>query len=356
MGDSDIESWLESRGLGKYTDIFTDIFTENEIDMEVLPELDEADLEKLGLPMGPRKKILKAIRTPSREPESSPESDAGLDTPARVESQEAERRHLTVMFADLVGSTELSHDLDPEDLREINRAYQDAAKAAIEQYGGFVARYMGDGVLAYFGYPSAHEDDAERAVRAGLELTQSVPAIPSRSTLAVRVGISTGPVVVGDLIGEGASQESAVVGEAPNLAARLQSIAGPNSTLIGLSTQRLVAGRFEMTPLGPRQLKGIADPVSVFHVLGLRETESRFDAASSGGLSPLIGRDDELALIRRRWQRATSGEFQLVMISGEPGIGKSGRRESRPSRPPTPPCVRFRTRRFKCSAAESGVD
>ena len=309
---SDIGSWLEQHDLGKYVTVFA----ENEIMFSDLPELADKDIEALGLPLGPRRRLQKAIR-------ELIERDASRANPSIAPKGEAERRQLTLMFADLVGSTELSSRLDPEKLREINRSYQDAAKTSIERFGGYVARYMGDGVLAYFGYPQAHEDDAERAVRAGLDLVTSVPALPSEAELAVRVGIATGPVVVGDLIGEGASQENAVVGETPNLAARLQAIANPNSTVISSSTQRLVAGRFELASLGLQNLKGIARPVLVFRVLHLADSESRFNANALGRLSPLIGRDDELMLVQRRWQRAVSGEFQLVLISGEPGIGKS---------------------------------
>lgn len=316
---SDIAHWLERHGLGKYAAVFV----ENEIDLEILPELDEADLEKLGLPMGPRKKLRKAIGEAGETGKQADVEPSAWPAPSRSSSSEAERRQLTIMFADMVGSTELSHTLDPEDLREVNRAYQDAVKATVERYGGYVARYMGDGVLAYFGYPQAHEDDAERAIRAGLDLTEVVPTLSSEVTLAVRVGIATGPVVVGDLIGEGASQESAAVGETPNLAARLQSIAPPNSTVIGSTTRRLVAGRFEMTALEGQRVKGIAEPVPVFRVDAVREVESRFDATPRRQMSPLIGRDDELDLMRRRWNRVVAGEFQLVLISGEPGIGKS---------------------------------
>ena len=234
-----IRQWLEQHGLGKYAELLA----ENEVDFEVLPELGEADLESIGLALGPRKKLLKAIReldlsqtvVPTRQPAPHPSP-----------SGEAERRQLTVMFADLVGSTELSQELDPEDLREINRAYQDTATAAIEKYGGYVARYMGDGVLAYFGYPRAHEDDAERALRAGLEVTDSVSTLETGVALAVRVGVATGPVVVGDIVGEGAAQESAVVGETPNLAARLQGIAEPNAVVLSAATHHLVSGRFEL--------------------------------------------------------------------------------------------------------------
>jgi len=312
---TDVRQWLEQHGLGKYAELLA----ENEVDFEVLPELEEADLESIGLALGPRKKLLKAIRelnlsqtvVPTREPAPHPSP-----------SGEAERRQLTVMFADLVGSTELSQKLDPEDLREINRAYQDAATAAIEKYGGYVARYMGDGVLAYFGYPRAHEDDAERALRAGLEVTDSVSTLETGVALAVRVGVATGPVVVGDIVGEGAAQESAVVGETPNLAARLQGIAEPNAVVLSAATHHLVAGRFELDALGPQTLKGIGQPVQAYRAMAAREI-SRFDAARERRLTPIVGRDEEFEMLLRRWRLAVEGEGQAVLLSGEAGVGKS---------------------------------
>ena len=226
------------------------------------------------------------------------------------------------MFADLVDSTELAQKLDPEELRGIILAYQDAATAAIERFGGYVARYMGDGLLAYFGYPQAHEDDAERAVRAGLGVVNSVCELDTGTELAVRIGIATGAVVVGDLIGEGAAQESAVVGETPNLAARLQGIAEPNSVVLADSTRRLVEGRFELQGLGPQSLKGIRGPVAAYRPIEVRDT-SRFEAASERGLTPLAGRAEELGILWQRWELAKAGEGQVILLGGEAGIGKS---------------------------------
>jgi class 3 adenylate cyclase/tetratricopeptide (TPR) repeat protein len=314
---TDIGRWLEERGLGEYTDVFI----ENGVDLDVVSQLSEEDLKDLGLNLGDRRRFQAALHNPPSADSAELEelTTALPSTPVR----EAERRQLTVMFADLVGSTELSQKLDPEELRQINRAYQDAATAAIEMYGGYIARYMGDGVLAYFGYPQAHEDDAERAVRAGLDLTESVTAIDTSPNLAVRVGISTGLVVVGDLIGKGASQESAVVGETPNVAARLQALADPNEVLVAPGTQQLTAGHFRYRDLGERTLKGIAQPVRAWQVLGVGTVESRFDALHGRRLTPLVGRDEEVASLLRRWAQAKQGEGQVVLISGEPGIGKS---------------------------------
>jgi len=311
---SSLRQWLEQRGLGKYAKLLD----ENEVDLDVLPELQEADLEKIGLALGPRKKLLKAIR----ELDLSPASDSQKSTLKAALTGEAERRQLTVMFADLVGSTELAQKLDPEELREINRAYQDAVTAAIERYDGYVARYMGDGVLAYFGYPQAHEDDAERALRAGLELTRSVSSLQMGVALATRVGVATGPVVVGDVIGKGAAQESAVVGETPNLAARLQGVAEPDTVVISAATERLVRGRFDLDALGPQTLKGIGEPVSAFRAMAVRAV-SRFDAAREHRLTPLVGRDEELQMLLRRWRLAGEGEGQVVLLAGEAGVGKS---------------------------------
>ena len=311
----ELREWLEEHGLGKYADLLA----ENEVDFEVLPELEESDLEGLGLALGPRKKLLKAIR----ELEASQIGDSTASLAPRPSSTgEAERRQLTVMFADLVGSTELSRELDPEDLRDINRAYQDAATAAIEKFGGYVARYMGDGLLAYFGYPQAHEDDAERALRAGLEVIDSVSALEMEVALAVRVGIATGSVVVGDIVGEGAAQESAVIGETPNLAARLQGIAEPNAVVLSAATRQLVSGRFELDELGPQTLKGIDQPVPAYRALAVRDV-SRFDAVREQRYTPLVGRVEELAMLERRWGLAVEGEGQVVLLSGEAGVGKS---------------------------------
>ena len=224
---------------------------------------------------------------------------------------------------DLVGSTALSGRMDPEDLREVISAYQKCVAETVQRFGGFVAKYMGDGVLIYFGYPQAHEDDAERAVRAGLELVTAVSDLKTRTALQTRVGIATGLVVVGDLIGSGASQEQAIVGETPNLAARLQGVAEPNAVVIAESTRRLVGNLFELEDLGPKDLKGIAGPARAWAALRQATVESRFDALHATGLTELVGREEELDLLLRRWSKAKNGEGQVVLLSGEPGIGKS---------------------------------
>jgi class 3 adenylate cyclase len=234
-----------------------------------------------------------------------------------------ERRHITVMFCDLVGSTALSARMDPEDLREVISAYQKCVAETVQRFGGFVAKYMGDGVLVYFGYPQAHEDDAERGVRAGLELIQSVTGLKSAAPLQTRVGIATGLVVVGDLIGSGAAQEQAVVGETPNLAARMQGIAEPNAVVIAESTRKLLGNLFDLQDLGPQDLKGKGGPVRAWAVLRPASIESRFEALHATGLTELVGREEELELLLRRWSKAKTGEGQVVLLSGEPGIGKS---------------------------------
>jgi class 3 adenylate cyclase/tetratricopeptide (TPR) repeat protein len=244
-------------------------------------------------------------------------------------SSEAERRQLTVMFCDLAGSTALSAQLDPEVLRDVIRSFQEASVKVIDRFEGFVARYMGDGILVHFGYPHAHEDDAERAVRAGLGIIEGVAEIDAPVVreigvaLAVRIGIATGIVVAGDLIGEGAAEEKAVVGETPNLAARLQSLATPNSVVISATTRTLLRGLFEYEDLGPRQLKGFSESVRAYRVVRPRETRSRFEAAHEAGLTPFADRDEESELLRRRWEQAKEGEGQVVLLSGEAGIGKS---------------------------------
>src|SRR6202040_3308394 len=236
-----------------------------------------------------------------------------------------ERRQLTVMFCDLVGSTELASRLDPEDLREVIAGYQRAVADAIAGFDGFIAKYMGDGVLAYFGYPRAHEHDAEHAIRAGLALVEAVPKLTTAAgvPLQVRVGIATGLVVVGDLIGAGAAQEQAVVGETPNLAARLQALAEPDAVVIADGTRRLLGNLFELTDLGARDLKGIAGPARAWAAVRASSAESRFEALHASGLTALVGREEEFELLLRRWWKAKSGEGQVVLLSGEAGIGKS---------------------------------
>jgi class 3 adenylate cyclase len=249
-----IADWLEKLNLGQYAQRFA----ENDIDVSVLRHLTDADLEKIGVSLGHRRKILAAI---AALPVASPPKHEPAGGVEPKPQQTAERRQVTVIFSDLVGSTALSARMDPEDLREVISAYQKCVAETVQRFAGFVAKYMGDGVLVYFGYPQAHEDDAERAVRAGLELVAAVSALKTHAPLQTRVGIATGLVVVGDLIGSGASQEQAIVGETPNLAPRLQSLAEPSSVVVAESTRKLLGNFFELEDLGPQELKGVPDPV-----------------------------------------------------------------------------------------------
>jgi class 3 adenylate cyclase/predicted ATPase len=316
----DVVVWLRSLGLGRYEAAFR----ENEIDETVLPGLTAEDLKDLGVGIvGHRRKILDAIAALRADASASPTTTPGPERADASPRGTAERRQVTVMFSDLVGSTALSGRMDPEDLREIISAYQKCVAETVQRFGGFVAKYMGDGVLIYFGYPQAHEHDAERAVRAGLELGSAVGGLKADAALQTRVGIATGLVVVGDLIGSGASQEQAIVGETPNLAARLQGVAEPNSVVIAESTRKLVGNLFELRDLGAQELKGIAATVQAWTVLRPSSVESRFDALHASGLTELVGREEELELLLRRWSKAKSGEGQVVLLSGEPGIGKS---------------------------------
>jgi class 3 adenylate cyclase/tetratricopeptide (TPR) repeat protein len=313
----DVAVWLRGLGLQQYEALFR----ENDIDAEVLSDLTDGDLEKIGVSLGHRKRLLKAIATLAGPPGASP----AATTPIPPMADAAERRQLTVLFSDLVGSTALSARLDPEDMREVIRAYQDACSGAVARYDGFVAKFMGDGVLSYFGFPRAHEEDAERAVRAGLDISAVVAKLETRAdeTLKVRVGIATGIVVVGDLVGQGSAQEPAVVGETPNLAARLQALAEPGAVVIAESTRRLLGGAFELEPLGARALKGFEAPVPAWAVLREAENVSRFEAARSQRLTPFVGREHEVALLLDRWREASEGEGHVALISGEAGIGKS---------------------------------
>src|SRR5215813_13212290 len=310
----EIADWLEKLGMSEYTQSFT----EHRIDVSVLRHLTDQDLKDIGIPLGHRRKILAAIGELTGTAPAIPKF-AGTEPGADA----AERRQITVMFSDLVGSTALSARMDPEDLREVISAYQKCVAETVQRFDGFVARYMGDGALVYFGYPRAHEDDAERAIRAGLELIKAVTELKSRAFLQARVGIATGLVVVGDLIGAGLTQERGIVGETPNLAARLQEIAEPNIVVICGTTRRLVGNLFELEDLGPRDLKGLARPARAWAVLRASSVESRFEALHATGLTPLVGRDEESELLLRRWLRAKSGEGQVVLLAGEAGIGKS---------------------------------
>jgi class 3 adenylate cyclase len=330
--EKNIGDWLESLGLSRYRELFE----ENDLDFDVLPDLTEEHLQALGLSLGHRLKLIRAIRqlsesaTDNTSVESAtPEPDTPLvsvpQPPSSGIEKNAERRTLTVMFVDLVGSTQLSTQLDPEDLRDVIRTYQEAATREIKRYDGFISRYMGDGILAYFGWPRAHEDDAERAVRAGAGANAVVANLktPDGLPLAARTGVATGLVVVGDVIGEGSSEEEAVVGETPNLAARLQGIAEPGQLVVSQATRRLVGDLFHFESLGTRSLKGIPVPVEAFVVGSEKINPSRYHANRKAAQLPLIGRNAELDQLQQQWRITLSGEGQTVLISGEAGIGKS---------------------------------
>jgi class 3 adenylate cyclase len=341
--------WLETYGLGQYTRLFD----ENDIDLEILPDLTESDLEKLGISLGHRKKLLRAIDALSAGPEPTSSGTAApaekaVEPAAPSPHREAERRQLTVMFCDLVGSTTLSGKLDPEDFRAIMQAYQEACAGVVTPFEGYIAKYLGDGILAYFGYPQAHEDDAERAVRAGLGIVDAVQQLKPRPglSLQVRVGIATGLVVVGDLVGDGVSEERAVSGATPNLAARLQTEAKPNSLLISPATRSLVSGLFAFEDLGKEHLKGISEAVQLWQVTGELGIVSRFEAAHAQGLTPLVARNEEIDLLIGRWRSAKQGEGQVVFLSGEAGIGKSRISQTLRERIAEEPHTRLR---YQCS-------
>jgi class 3 adenylate cyclase/tetratricopeptide (TPR) repeat protein len=342
----DVGDWLRGLGLERYEQAFHD----NDIDAGVLPRLTADDLIAIGVTsVGHRRKLLDAIASLSATTE--PAEDVVL--PAAAERQvaqavEAERRQLTVMFIDLVGSTELAAQLDPEDMNRVIRAYQECCAGMVERWSGHVAKYMGDGVLAYFGWPRAHEDAAERAVRAGLAIAGGLAGLetPAGVPLAARIGIATGLVMVGELIGEGVAQEQTVVGETPNLAARLQALATPGKIVVSHMTRRLVGGLFEVTDLGPVRLKGFAEPLAAWLVEGEARTEGRFEALHGSVLTPLVGREHILALLLERWERVKDREGQVILLSGEAGIGKSRIAQSLRERLSVHSC---RALRYDCS-------
>jgi class 3 adenylate cyclase/tetratricopeptide (TPR) repeat protein len=315
-----IAEWLKKVGLEKYAPVFT----EHELTLDVLPHLTESDIDRLGLPIGPRRRLLVEIRaliahasTPAAQPPASPAVHPSA-TPA------AERRQITVMFCDLVGSTSLAERLDAEELRELMGTYRRACGDVVTRYDGHVAQYLGDGLMVYFGWPHAHEDDPERAVRAALDMVQAVQQIRAVRPLAVRIGLATGPVVVGDASHERHAEANLAVGETPNLAARLQGLAAAHEIVIAPATRRLVRDAFALTDLGAHALKGIAEPVLAWRVDRVARTQGRFEAAHGAmDLTPLVGREEEIALLLRRWQQASDGDGQVVLIGGEPGIGKS---------------------------------
>lgn len=306
-----IAEWLDKLGLGQYAERFA----QNAIDVGILPELMDEDFDKLGVLLGHRRKMLRAI--------------ADLDPAALIASptppQDAERRHLTVMFCDLVGSTALSARLDPEDMWEVIRAYRAACASVVAAYDGRIARFVGDGILVYFGYPRAHEDDAERAVRAGLDTISAIGQLKTGADerVELRIAIATGLVVVGDLISGDASEEQATVGDTPNLAARLQSLAEPGAVVVASSTRRLLGDLFTFRNLGRREVKGIAEPIAVWAVEGAIASESRFEAVRAVRSTGFVGRRDEIEFTLSRQRLAWQGQGQMVLISGEAGIGKS---------------------------------
>jgi len=314
-----IEAWLQGLGLGRYAQVFDD----NEVDLDAVRLLSEQDLERLGLPLGPRKKLLKAIAeldallaADVRAPVSPTEPQSLSVAAPSSAAESGQRRQLTVMFADLVGSTELSRRLDPEEYRELLHAYREACTRAIDRYEGRVAQHLGDGVLVYFGYPVAHEDDAQRAARAALAAVRAVSDLRNGTTaLAVRIGIHTGLTVVGG------SGEELALGDTPNVAARMQSLAQPDSVLVSAATRRLLGEHFHIESLGAQALKGLEQPMEVFRVLG--ELSAQEGASPHPPSAPLVGRDQEAGLLLDRWERAAEGDGQVVLITGDPGIGKS---------------------------------
>ena len=323
---TDLAEWLNRHGLGQYTQTFL----ENHIEYALLPYLTDNDLKNLGMPLGHRKTLLRAIQALGAARQVSGTEAAatqpGAEAAPALQHRGAERRQITVMFCDLVGSMQLSESLDPEDFQALIDAYRNVCTTAIKRYEGYVARYFGDGVMAFFGWPRAHEDDAVRAVRAGLETLSAVANISGPVTLAARVGISSGQVVVGEIAGSGTATSMDwmdAVGETPNIAARLQTLATPNSLLISESTKRLVSAAFDVRDLGLQELKGLSKPLHVYQVLAARNIASRFEATHAASLTPLTGRSTELNVLLDRWAKAKEGDGQVVLLSGIPGVGKS---------------------------------
>ena len=317
---SDFKLWLQSVGLEKYGEVFAS----HDIDLTVVPDLTEQDLEKLGLSLGHRRKFMAAAAKFRAAPTSSPVASAQAQ-PVDQLAPAVERRQLTVVFVDLVGSTALGTELDPEDLIQLLRQYRDACTAVIGKYDGFIAQYLGDGILVYFGFPQAQEHAAERAVRAGLEIVEKVGQLkqPDGRALQARVGIATGLVVTGGATGVGTAGEETVVGDTPNLAARLQSLADPGCVLVGPTTHQLTSNFFEFSFLGEHAIKGFRDSISVWKVLGESAIENRFAAAHAAAAGPIVGRERELAFLYNSWQRATRGDGHVVLLAGEAGMGKS---------------------------------
>lgn len=328
--DNRVSAWLEGLGLDRYRELFE----QNAITWDVLPELSDGDLVSMGVLLGHRKQLLRAMAQVSQRGEGDTASTSALPAAKEATSSsssrdQAERRQLTVMFCDLVGSTALAQRLDPEDAQAAIRRFLDTCSEAIGRFNGYIAKYMGDGLLVYFGYPQAHEHDAERAVHAGLAVLQVVKTLPRDSVaheefaIAARIGIATGHVIVGELMGQDTAKERSVFGETPNLASRLQGLAAPNQLLVDSTTKRLVGDEFEFADQGMVSLKGFAIPAQVWQVLGSKPSASRFESYRSRRLTNFIGREHETALVLGRWREAVDGEGQVVLLCGEAGIGKS---------------------------------
>ncbi|CAE6490881.1 tetratricopeptide repeat protein [Nitrosomonas nitrosa] len=358
MMNDRISAWLDNLGLS----IYRESFQHNAITWDVLPELNEGDLEAMGVLLGHRKKLLRAIAQLPQSaevmgPGSIPVGVIPEEQPFPPERDQAERRQLTVMFCDLVDSTALSSRLDPEDLQDVVRRFLDACSQAIGRLNGYIAKYMGDGMLVYFGYPQAHEHDAERAVHAGLAILDTVRAFNLDNPhpqfgIAARIGIATGQVVVGELMGLDTAKERSVFGETPNLAARLQALAKPDQLIIDLATKRLVGNEFEFLDLGASLLKGFDTPIQAWQILSIRPPASRFESYRSSQLAKFVGREQELSLLLGRWREAVGGEGQVVLLSGEAGIGKSRIARSLRDRLAN---ERYQSIQFQCSPYHSNT-
>jgi class 3 adenylate cyclase/tetratricopeptide (TPR) repeat protein len=313
---AELREWLEARGLGRYADALL----AQDIELDILPQLTDADLTAAGLPVGARKRLLQAIDNLADTPMQSMGSPLSVPTTEPV--TEAERRQLTVLFCDVVGSTHLAEMLDPEDLRNLLLSFQKVCAEVVQRHEGQIGLFIGDGVTAYFGYPRAEEDSAQRAVQAGLDIMAGLAELGTDG-LEARCGVHTGPVVVGEM-GVGAKRLcDGIVGEAPNIAARLQAFASPGSLVMSEATLRLVEGFFEIEPLGPQMLKGVSAPIAIYRVLRPSTAPNRFEARRGQFLTPLIGRETELGFLTKRWENAMEGEGQAVLLQGEAGIGKS---------------------------------
>jgi class 3 adenylate cyclase/tetratricopeptide (TPR) repeat protein len=316
---AELREWLEARGLGRYADALL----AQDIELDILPHLTDADLTAAGLPVGARKRLLQAIEGQRNLPDAAMQAMGSPPiVPTTEPATEAERRQLTVLFCDVVNSTHLAETLDAEDLRNLLLSFQKVCAEVVQRHEGQIGLFIGDGVTAYFGYPRAHEDSAQRAVQAGLEIMAGLTEFGTDG-LKARCGVHTGPVVVGELgVGEKRLCDG-IVGEAPNIAARLQGLAPPGSLVMSEATQRLVEGLFEIEPLGPQMLKGVSAPITIYRVLRPSAAPNRFEARSGQFLTPLIGRETELGFLSRRWENAMEGEGQAVLLQGEAGIGKS---------------------------------